>query len=376
MVNIGDKVMITKLSGAVLESPQIATVEDVGGTWFEIEDGINGDDIVYMDEDMDVWHKIDSPDSLVNIERVKVGSEIIVTRVNRVKLMSPRKVTVVDVSLPIIKVHPEINGETLLYAGGHSMDSWHIEEEDADEVRSIPEVGDKIVVTKLNGTELYEPAVVSTPDTDGLVRIRLTDLFESKYLQVSGDYADEWVSVKDLEKTESTPKVGQLVKVGCDGLSEYGEVVETDVTEAGEYEFKIKTGTSSTTYKLNQVDSIETYKGDEDKIMPNYIELASGGMTFSEFAGEDITEESLNFRPYDDKVNHPSHYNKYSREVIESIKGLCTPDEFRGYLKGNIIKYSARYSDKDGVQDIDKLAKYTQFLKEFELEQAKLSEEE
>lgn len=123
------------------------------------------------------------------------------------------------------------------------------------------------------------------------------------------------------------------------------------------------------------------YKADEDsddeyKIMPNYVELASGGMTFSEFAGEDITEESLNFRPYDDKVNHPSHYNKYSREVIESIKGLCTPEEFRGYLKGNIIKYSARYSDKDGVQDIDKLAKYTQFLKEFELEQAELSEEE
>ena len=83
-----------------------------------------------------------------------------------------------------------------------------------------------------------------------------------------------------------------------------------------------------------------------------------------------ITAESLNFEeaPKSDAVNHPSHYNRYSREVIESIKGLCTPEEFRGYLKGNIIKYSARYPDKGGIQDIDKLAKYTQFLKEFEIE--------
>ena len=252
MVNIGDKVVVTKLNGEELESPRIATVSDVGNTWFEIHEVINGYNIVLKDSSVDYWSIAESSDSVFDKERLSSGTEI----------------------------------------------------------------------------------------------------------------------------TDSTPKVGQKVKVDCGGFVEFGEVVETDVSDAGEYEFKVKSETSSTTYKLNQVDSVEAYKGDEDKIMPNYIELASGGMTFSEFAGEDITEESLNFRPYDDKVNHPSHYNRYSREVIESIKGLCTPDEFRGYLKGNIIKYSARYSGKDGVQDIDKLAKYTQFLKEFEIEQAELNEEE
>ena len=311
MVNVGDKVVITKMSGRVLETPQVATVEDVRELWFKIEDAINGDRIVFKDNIIDEWHKEESPDSGINNERVKAGSNIIVTRVNGNTLESPKKALVVDVSIPIIQIYPEVNGESLLHVGTQHIDDWYIVEED-----------------------------------------------------------------KDLENIVSTPKEGEVVKVFCNGRLEYGEVVETDVTEAGEYEFKVKSGESSKTYKLNQVDSIETYKGDEDKIMPNYIQLASQGMTFSEFAGEDITEESLNFRPYDDKVNHPSHYNKYSREVIESIKGLCTPDEFRGYLKGNIIKYSARYSDKDGIQDIDKLAKYTQFLKEFELEQAELSEEE
>lgn len=307
MINIGDKVVITKLSGKVLETPQVATVKNVGESLFEIQEEINRENVVFIDNKTDEWRLVE-------------GNEV--------------------------------------------------------ENRGIPEVGDRIVVTRLNGDVLYEPALVASRESSGLVKIYLTDLFKSEYLQVSGEYADEWFLVKDLEKIESTPKVGQIVKVECHGQTKYGEVVETDVSVAGEYEFKVKSGDSSKTYKLNQADSIETIKGEEDKIMPNYIQLASQGMTFSEFAGEDITEESLNFRPYDDKVNHPSHYNRYSREVIESIKGLCTPDEFRGYLKGNIIKYSARYSGKDGIQDIDKLAKYTQFLKEFELEMAKINEEE
>ena len=307
MVNIGDKVVISKINGEALETPQVATVKNVGESLFEIQEEINGEDVVFKNRKSDEWYFVDS---------------------NEV------------------------------------------------ENRGIPEVGARIVVTRLNGDVLYEPALVASRESYGLVKIYLTDLFKTDYLQVNGEYTDEWFLISDLEKIEETPKVGQIVKVVCQGQTKYGEVVETDVSDAGEYEFKVMTGDSSKTFKLNQVDSIESYEGEEDKIMPNYIQLASQGMTFSEFAGEDITEESLNFRPYDDKVNHPSHYNRYSREVIESIKGLCTPDEFRGYLKGNIIKYSARYSGKDGIQDIDKLAKYTQFLKEFELEQAELNEEE
>lgn len=307
MINIGDKVVITKLSGKVLETPQVATVKNVGESLFEIQEEINEENVVFKDNKTDEWRLVE-------------GNEA--------------------------------------------------------ENRGIPEVGDRIVVTRLNGDVLYEPALVASKESSGLVKIYLTELFKTEYLQVSGEFTDEWFLVRDLEEIESTPKVGQIVKVDFQGQTKYGEVVETDVSDAGEYEFKVMAGDSSETYKINQVDSIETIKGEKDKIMPNYIQLASQGMTFSEFAGEKITEESLNFRPYDDKVNHPSHYNRYSREVIESIKGLCTPDEFRGYLKGNIIKYSARYSGKDGIQDIDKLAKYTQFLKEFELEMVKINEEE
>lgn len=67
-----------------------------------------------------------------------------------------------------------------------------------------------------------------------------------------------------------------------------------------------------------------------------------------------------------DVVNHPSHYNGYAREVIDSIEGLCTEEEFRGYLKGNFIKYIARYRMKNGVEDLEKAQWYLAKLKEAE----------
>ena len=70
--------------------------------------------------------------------------------------------------------------------------------------------------------------------------------------------------------------------------------------------------------------------------------------------------------PTHDTVNHPSHYNKYEREVIDSIRGLCTEDEYRGYLKGNQIKYLARYQEKNGLEDLRKHRWYADALIEFE----------
>lgn len=43
-----------------------------------------------------------------------------------------------------------------------------------------------------------------------------------------------------------------------------------------------------------------------------------------------------------DNVNHPSHYTSGGIECIEYIKQVLTPEEFRGYLRGCIIKYNHR----------------------------------
>ena len=48
-----------------------------------------------------------------------------------------------------------------------------------------------------------------------------------------------------------------------------------------------------------------------------------------------------------DSVNHPLHYNYFLMEVINIIENCLTEDEFKGYLKGNIIKYRMRAGWKD-----------------------------
>ena len=65
-----------------------------------------------------------------------------------------------------------------------------------------------------------------------------------------------------------------------------------------------------------------------------------------------------------DMVNSPSHYKQFSREVIDTMQGMSTPEEFKGYLKLNAIKYLSRYQGKNGVEDLSKAVWYINKLKE------------
>ena len=64
-----------------------------------------------------------------------------------------------------------------------------------------------------------------------------------------------------------------------------------------------------------------------------------------------------------DKVQHPEHYTSGGIECIDAIRAALTPEEFRGYCKGNIIKYTWRERLKGGDQDIDKAGKYIEFMR-------------
>ena len=60
-----------------------------------------------------------------------------------------------------------------------------------------------------------------------------------------------------------------------------------------------------------------------------------------------------------DMVNHPPHYTFGGIETIDFIKAKLTPEEFKGYLKGNILKYGSRVGHKgDPAQDAGKLKWY------------------
>lgn len=59
-----------------------------------------------------------------------------------------------------------------------------------------------------------------------------------------------------------------------------------------------------------------------------------------------------------DPVNHPEHYTASSIECIDAIRAALTPEEWRGYIKGNVMKYIWREMLKGGEQDLDKAVWY------------------
>ena len=60
-----------------------------------------------------------------------------------------------------------------------------------------------------------------------------------------------------------------------------------------------------------------------------------------------------------DNVHSPSHYLKGKKETIDVIQDGMTEDEYHGYLKGNVLKYVARYKFKgEPLEDLQKAQWY------------------
>jgi hypothetical protein len=64
-----------------------------------------------------------------------------------------------------------------------------------------------------------------------------------------------------------------------------------------------------------------------------------------------------------DPVNHPPHYTQGSIECIDAIRAALTDDEFRGYCKGNAIKYIWRERHKGGAESVAKAKWYLERMK-------------
>lgn len=68
-----------------------------------------------------------------------------------------------------------------------------------------------------------------------------------------------------------------------------------------------------------------------------------------------------------------SHYNRGSVQPIDFMEGSFTPDEYRGFLKGQIIKYISRYRYKGTPEaDLIKAGTYLGWLREFESAQVQV----
>ena len=66
--------------------------------------------------------------------------------------------------------------------------------------------------------------------------------------------------------------------------------------------------------------------------------------------------------PTVDVINATPHYNQGGIECIDAIQAALSPEEFRGFLRANVMKYIWRMNHKGGMEDVRKAEWYLRRL--------------
>jgi hypothetical protein len=94
---------------------------------------------------------------------------------------------------------------------------------------------------------------------------------------------------------------------------------------------------------------------DQEKALDEMAQWAQDNGLYDDYTlDEDFEKAFTDALDRGDKVHSPSHYNTGSIECIEAIEEALTPEEMRGYFKGNCLKYLWRERYKNGVEDLEK----------------------
>lgn len=80
------------------------------------------------------------------------------------------------------------------------------------------------------------------------------------------------------------------------------------------------------------------------------------------FCGKNCCHEFL--AKQKNRVHSPIHYTQGTIECIDAIQSALTPEEFRGFCKGNALKYLWRERHKGGQEDLQKAGDYLRRLGE------------
>jgi hypothetical protein len=82
-----------------------------------------------------------------------------------------------------------------------------------------------------------------------------------------------------------------------------------------------------------------------------------------------IIQEFERIEAEHDSITRPNHYKvAEGLEVVDMIRAVLTPEQFRGYCLGNIIKYRMRAGKKSmsPLQDLGKAHVYETWLRELQ----------
>lgn len=183
-------------------------------------------------------------------------------------------------------------------------------------------------------------------------------------LEAEGVNTQDLVAVRnfdqDLKRVESiaasTPDSIQIDRL----LIELNEAKQ----RIADYESELARWAQQDSDNLSRIDELqedisswklraEELKQQRDDYKRSYEELI--------LAAEQNTGEPER-QPESDEVEHPSRYTFGGIETIDYIRAKLTPEEFRGYCKGNVLKYVSRERWKGKDEDLQKSMKYLEFM--------------
>lgn len=209
--------------------------------------------------------------------------------------------------------------------------------------------------------------------TTGLFRVRgdqIVEVDEKGVMPVKNGFAAEvydtnyWAKIisKPEVKEESMTLLEEAKKrfpVGTTFKSAYNPTRKGKVTHLNFFEENGKIFTEEIYYDAEEgIGEAIYYNG----VWAEIIDIPKVGDSFKweemEVGGNgEMFKEQCDISKPKDPVN-PSHYISNGMECIDAIRHALSPEEFRGFLRGNIIKYNWRCMQKNGVEDLKKAQWY------------------
>lgn len=174
---------------------------------------------------------------------------------------------------------------------------------------------------------------------------------------------DSKETVKDSKKTEAPPTTQEPLpkmttcKVCGKEFEQNGKgrpaVNCPECREALKHEYTAKPKAKPTVSVATEEEKAKQYGKIEPK--PIVTDTASTGVSVADSKPMDTMN---------DAVHHPSHYTLpgLTVESVDVIRAVLTPEEFKGWCKGNALKYSLRAGRKDPDKEVQDLAKAGVFL--------------
>ena len=170
---------------------------------------------------------------------------------------------------------------------------------------------------------------------------------------------DRTETVKDSKKTEAPPTTQEpspkmtICKVCGKEFEQTGKgrpaVNCPECREALKHEYKAKPKAKPTVVVATEEEKAKQYGNIELK--PEVTETSTIDVP--------VVDGTMN-----DAVHHPQHYTLpgLTVESVDVIRAVLTPEEFKGWCKGNALKYSLRAGRKDPAKEVQDLAKAGVFL--------------